>query len=200
MISRVKPKRSFFSAAVKSVLACLTLCDLASAQLTGTIPQSPKQVVQAYRNMDEHGERLTASGWKKGNEFFLHPAPPPTVRVLGVMAAGEIIGEATINGDKAEVWTEFDFLGKVYPTGRFSRSLGGSPPVKGPLPSRQKYRLTLTGTQWKIDDFEANAKVTAAVAIHYLERLRDTTDQDDVKKNAERSIAELMAFQNERAK
>jgi len=42
--------------------------------------------------------------------------------------------------------------------------------------------------------------VTAALAIHYLERLRDTTDKDDVKKNAGRSIAELMALQNKGAK
>ena len=45
---------------------------------------------------------------------------------------GEVIGQATVNGDKAEVWTEFDLLGKVYPTSRFSRSLGGSPPVEAP--------------------------------------------------------------------
>jgi hypothetical protein len=149
--------------------------------------------------MDANGERLTASGWKKGNAFFLHPAPPPSDRVLGVMAAGEIIGEATVNGDKAEVWTEFDFLGKIYPTGRFSRSLGGSPPVEGPLPSASKYRLALTEKEWKIEDFQPNSMVTVAVAIHYLERLRDTTDKDDVKKNVGRSLAELMALQNKGA-
>ena len=67
----------------------------------------------------------------EGNAFFLHPTLPPRERVLGVMT-GEVIGQATVNGDKAGVWTEFDFLGKVYPTGRFSRSLGGSPPVEAP--------------------------------------------------------------------
>lgn len=185
---------------MKAALIYFSFCAIVSAQIARSVPLSPKQVVQAYRNMDANGERLTASGWKKGNVFFLHPGSPPSDRVLGVMAAGEIIGSATVDGNKAEVWTEFDFLGKVYPTGRFSRSLGGSPQVMGPLPSQREYRLTHTGTQWKIDDFEPNSMVTVAIAVHYLERLRDTTDKNDVKKNAERSIAELTALQSKSAK
>jgi hypothetical protein len=41
--------------------------------------------------------------------------------------------------------------------------------------------------------------VTVEVATHYFERLRDTIDKDDVKKNVERSLAELMALQNKGA-
>jgi hypothetical protein len=164
--------------------------------------------------MDANSERLTTSGWKKCNVFFLHPGLPPRDRVIGVMA-GEIVGEATVKGDKAEVWTEFDFLGKIYPTGRFSRSLGGSPPLKSPVPSSSKYRLILVdqhsnsgageaagggASRWKIEDFASDSMVTIDVAIRYLERLRDKSDNDDVKKNAERSIAELTALQNKNAK
>ena len=214
MISRVKTKCSLRSATLKAIFACLTLCALASAQLSGTTPQSPKRVVATYRRVDANGERLTTSGWKKCNVFFLHPGFPPRDRVIGVMA-GEIVGEATVKGDKAEVWTEFDFLGKVYPTGRFSRSLDGSPPVKGPVPSSSKYRLILVdqhsnsgageaagggASRWKIEDFASDSMVKVNVAIRYLERLRDKSDNDDVKKNAERSIAELMALQNKNAK
>ena len=171
--------------------------------------QSPKQVVETYRRMDANGERLTTSGWEKCNAFFLHPGLPPRERVIGVMAA-EIIGEATVNGDKAEVWTEFDFLGKVYPTGRLSRALGGSPPVRGPVPSSSKYRLVLADqhsnsgpkeeagegvSRWKIEDFAPNSMVTVDVAIRYLERLRDKSDSQSVKKNADQSIRELTALQ-----
>jgi hypothetical protein len=179
--------------------------------MTGTSPQSPKDVVKAYRSMDANGERLTTDGWKKGNAFFLHPGPPPHDRVLGVMT-GEIVGEPTVKGDKADVWTEFDFVGKVYPNGRFSRSVGGSPPLKGPVASGRKYSLVLSdqhpklGTghetaqgapEWKIEDFEPNPMVTMDVAIRYLERLRDRTGSDDVKKNADRSISELTALRRE---
>jgi hypothetical protein len=133
---------------------------------------------------------------KRGTRFFSTLPPHQASESWPLWRGGEIIGEATVNGDRAEVWTEFDLLGKVYPTGRFSRSLGGSPPVKGPLPSAAKYRLTLSGAQWKIDDFQADSMVTVAVAIQYLERLRDRTDRDDVKKNVGRSIAELTALRN----
>jgi hypothetical protein len=161
--------------------------------------------------MDANGERLTANGWKKGNAFFLNPGPQPHDRILGVMT-GEIVGEPTVKGDKAEVWTEFDFVGKVYPNGRFSRSVGGSPPLKGPVPSGRKYGLVLSdqhpklvpgheaeqgASEWKIEDFEPNSMVTVDVAIRYLEQLRDKTDRDNVKKNADRSISELTALQRE---
>ena len=214
MISRAKAKDSFDSATVKAILVCLTLCALASAQITDTAPQSPKEVVQAYRRMDANGERLTTSGWNKCSIFFLHPGLPPRDRVVGVMA-GEIIGRATVNGDKAEVWTEFDFLGKVYPTGRFSRALGGSPPVRGPVPSSSRYRLILVDqhsnsdakeeagegvSRWKIEDFASDSMVTVDVAIRYLERLRDKSENNDVKKNVGRSIAELMALRSDGAK
>lgn len=122
---------------------------------------------------------------------------------------GEIIGEATVKGDKAEVWTDFNFIGKIYPTGKFSRSLGGSPPVKGPLSSTRKYTLTLTGQhfgataqqnkgpQWKIDEFEPNSMVTVDVAIHYLEQLRNKSNSQSFKKNAEQAIRELSALRKE---
>lgn len=154
--------------------------------------------------MDANGERRTTTGWKKGNTFFLNPGPPPHDRVLGVMT-GEIVGEAKVTGTRAEVWTDFDFLGKIYPTGRFSRSVGGSPPLKGPVPSERKYSLVLTGSQaiaggaseWRIEDFELNSMVTMDVAVRYLERLRDETRRDEIRKNAERSIAQLRALRHQ---
>ncbi len=129
---------------------------------------------------------------------------------MGVMR-GEFIGEAKTTGDRAEVWTEFDFVGKVYPTGRFSRLLGGSPPIKGPAASGRKYSLVLTDqhshpgakpttggiSEWKIEDFEPNSMVTMDVAIRYLERLRDETRRDDIKKNTGRSIAQLRALRHQ---
>jgi hypothetical protein len=184
-------------ATVTTLVVCLTFCTLASTQSTAAPPRSPKEVVEAYRKMDANGGRLTTAGWKKGNTFFLNPGPPPHDRVLGVMT-GEVVGEAKVTGIRAEVWTDFDFLGKVYPTGRFSRSLGGSPPVKAPLPSGSKYSLILvdqhsgpSSQAWKIEDFSFNSLVTIDAAIRYLERLRDETRRDDIKRNAERSIAQL---------
>ena len=189
------------------LIFCVVFRPPTIGQSTQAPIQSPKQVVEAYRRMDANGERLTMSGWKKASVFFLHPGPAPREKVLGVMA-GETIGEATVNGEKAEVWTEFDFLGKVYSDGRFSRSLGGSPPTSGPLSSSRKYKLVLAaqsndprtedGPRWKIEDFEPNPTVTLDVAIHYLEGLRDKSDSQSVKENAEKSIAELRAFRNER--
>jgi hypothetical protein len=124
---------------------------------------------------------------------------------------GEVVGEAKVTGTRAEVWTDFDFVGKVDPTGRFSRSLDGSPPVRGPIASRRKYSLSLTnqhsrpGSQaitepapeWKIEEFEPNSMVTVDIAIHYLERLRDESSRDDIKKNAEQSISQLRALQHQ---
>ncbi len=176
------------SATVTTLVVCLVFCTPASSQSTAAPLQSPKQVVEAYRRMDANGERLTTTGWKKGNTFFLNPGPRPHDRVLGVMT-GEFVGEAKVTGARAEVWTEFDFLGKVYPTGQFSQSLGGSPPANGPLPSRSRYGLLLvdqhsdSGSQaWKIEDFSSNSLVTIDAAICYLERLRHETSRDDIKR------------------
>jgi hypothetical protein len=205
IISHVKKECGFFGATVTGFLVCFLSCIFASAQATAIASQSPREVVLAYRRMDADGMRLTPSGWNKGNSFFLHPAPPPHDRVLGVIATGENIGEATVNGDRAEVWTEFDFIGNVYPDGRFSRSIEASPPVRGPVSSRRKYVLVHAGaargaSEWKIEDFEPNPMVSVHVAIQYLERLRDATDKDDIRKNANRSISELSALQNRGAK
>lgn len=192
------------SASMTILAVCLGFCIPVFTQSTAASPQSPKQVVEAYRRMDANGERLTTAGWKKGNTFFLNPGPPSRDRGLGVMT-GEVVGEAKVSGTRAEVWTDFDYLGKVCPTGRFSRSLGGSPPVKGPIPSRRRYSLVLIGSQataegsseWRIEDFEPNSMVTMDVAIRYLQRLRHETRRDDIRKNAERSIAQLRALRHE---
>jgi|HubBroStandDraft_1064217.scaffolds.fasta_scaffold09893_4 hypothetical protein len=203
------PSPCVLSPVAKTLVVILIFCTLACTQSAMPV-QSPKEVVEAYRRMDANGERLRADGWKKGNAFFLNPGSPPRARVVGVMT-GEVVGQAKVDGINAEVWTEFDFVGKVDPTGRFSRP-GGSPTLKGPIASRRKYSLVLTAqhvypdakgqttsgaSEWKIKDFEPNSMVTVEVAIRYLERLRDKTSRDEIKRNAERSIKELNAFRNQ---
>jgi hypothetical protein len=62
---------------------------LISAQ-TPTLPKSPREVLEAYRKMDEEGGRLTASGWDKAAKFFVKPSPAPRYHVLEVIGGERI--------------------------------------------------------------------------------------------------------------
>jgi hypothetical protein len=60
-----------------------------------------------------------------------------------------------------------------------------------------KGKVAIVDSEWKIKDFEPDSMVTVDAAIRYLQGLRNKTDRDDVKKNAERAIAELTTLRNE---
>src|SRR5271168_1316404 len=58
---------------------------LAFAQTPASPPKSPNDVVAEFFRFEAGGGRLTADGWDKANEFFVHPVPISQTRTILVV-------------------------------------------------------------------------------------------------------------------
>lgn len=179
---------------------------------------SAKEVVELFRRMDSHGERLTNEGWLKVAALFVRPGRPPREPVLRVVT-GEIVGQEVVAGNRAEVWTEGTEWGTIDSLARFSRVIGHpasirgvdapKEPMEGPIRVRHQYKLVLTdhywelsgvgvspteaygSTAWRIESFDPERRVTMEAAIRYLKTLSHRSNDPAVRKNAGRSIAAI---------
>jgi hypothetical protein len=181
---------------------------------------SPKKVLEAYRQMDSEGQRLSKGGWYDAAKFFVHPDRPPDDMTLAVME-GERVDDASISGNRARVQVPCSAVGQIDSYGRFTsvvapylrdKSLAKqftSPVVRGPAVFFRMYDLVLTDLHWefgpgekeirevkgppawRIETFESEPWVTSEVAIRYLKKLRDESNSDTIKTNADKSIAIL---------
>ena len=185
------------------------------AQTSSGRERSAKQVVELFRKMDSHGERLTTEGWLKVAALFVRPDPLPRERTFTVVT-GEIVGQEVITGNHAEVWTECTEWGTIDPMARFSRVIGSAAPIngpgepmEGPMMMRQPYKLVFTDSYWeltrdggslkevkgnaawRIESFDPGRHVAMETAIRYLTTLSNKSSDPVTRKNAARSIAAL---------
>jgi hypothetical protein len=136
-----------------------------SAQ-TSTLPKSPREVLEAYRKIDEEGGRLTASGWAKAAKFFVKPERPPRHYVLEVIG-GERIEDGfplATGATRVRIDVAVDARGQIDSSGRFTSVLDPSlidpsgrpltgpihPRLRGPLPIAEIYYLVLTNSYWEV--------------------------------------------------
>lgn len=128
--------------------------------------KSPKEVLQAYREMDSAGERLTAAGWYQASHFFIKPVQPPKQYVLAVTESERVTDpDPWFKGgtDKVEIAVACSQLGQIDSLGRFMftvtpsliDSLGNlvkwpvRPKSYGPAPVFRLYDLVFTDTYWE---------------------------------------------------
>lgn len=135
-----------------------------SAQ-TPTLPESPREVLEAYRKIDGGGGRLTASGWDNAAKFFIKPGRAPRHYVLMVIGGERIEKGSPLPKGATRVRTDVyvDARGQIDSSGRFTSVLDPSlidpsgrpltepahPRLRGPLPIAQVYYLVLTDTFWQ---------------------------------------------------
>lgn len=133
---------------------------------TSVLPRSPRDVLEAYRKMDEGGGRLTADGWYRASRFFVKPGWAPHHYVLLVIG-GERVEQGSSRpegaSNRVRIDVEVDARGQIDSFGRFTSVLDpslidptGHPVMqsiharlRGPLPIAQVYYLVQTDTYWE---------------------------------------------------
>jgi hypothetical protein len=200
--------RRGLSAPVRAaIFAALALCSFAqsSAERGG----SPKEVVEMFLKADANGERLTIEGQRRAATFFARPSSVSRSQTLTVGTC-ETPGQPVVTGNRAEVWTEGDLWGKIDPTARFSPSSPGPDGRSaGPIFLRCQFILVFSDTYWelapdglslkqtkgkaawRIQSADLGPYLSLATAVRYLTGLRDKSGDTAIRKNAEKSLAEL---------
>jgi hypothetical protein len=131
---------------------------------TSAPPRPPRDVLEAYRKMDEQGGRLTAAGWYRASKFFVKPSRTPRRYVLEVIAGERIWDRPSPQGsNRVRIDADCDALGQIDSSGRFTSVLDpvlidptGRPVTRpiharlyGPVPIAQIYYLVRTDTHWE---------------------------------------------------
>ena len=99
-------------------------------------PESPSQVVEAYRRIDSGGGRLTPDGWRRASSFLLTSVPPPERVGVAVMRGERVDRHPVINGNRAQVWVVCSAIGRIDAFGRFTFEV--SSPVNRPAGGAQR--------------------------------------------------------------
>ena len=130
-------------------------------------PRSPREVLQAYREMDSVGGRLTPKGWYRGTAYFVKPARPPSGLVMAVMKGERVYPGPSpwYKGGNNRVKIEVDYLamGQIDSLGRFTSMVApelidhtgrplkqpATPLLHGQARVLRPYLLVLTDAHWE---------------------------------------------------
>lgn len=150
---------------------------------------SPRAVVQDFWRTEIGGGRLTEDGWNRAGMFFLHPTSRPVNQPVLVILSGNRVDEVDKDSTHSEVYVGCSELGQLSSNLKFTPSPGGT----APLEMVCKYDLVLTGAhpEWKIANAPAGLRISVDTAIRYAAKMRDTSSDDAIKKNAGATITAL---------
>ena len=154
----------------------------------GSPQKTAAAVVTDFRRMDAEGMQLTSDGWQAIAALFIRPGSAPLEKIAVLSKEG--LSYASIADDNtAGVRAMSTYFGWVdVKSGRFEEEPTG-------VKSIHDFSLVLTNPDsspaWKIEGPMSAPSVTVATAIRYVTRLRATTADAGVRKNAERTLAIL---------
>lgn len=206
-------KRQLLSA-VTIALACALAV---SGQTHDMSPptRSPREVVELLWAMATRGDLLTSDGWSRASAFFTVPQPHPTNKPILVVSNYYGINLDNRNGDRAEIQVEYVDCGQI------DSELRYSPPRKTQASKTSfGYRLVSVPTYvmvygsdgktlvekrptgsavWQIEGSQADGPpparwTTVNTAIRYVLEVQNKTTDSVVKKNADETLAKLMAL------
>ena len=191
----------------KFLIAGLVLSGLLVCSVNGQKTDStPKETVEQLWSAATRGDLLTTTGWARASRLFAKPTASPGNGVILVVSNIYGVNWVSVEGKSAKVQVEYDKLGHLDSRLRFTRE----PPTKAyetdleyHLTSSPKYSATLPdGTPnlpetvaWRIEGSPLWPPwTTVNTAIRYvLEQKAKTTDAA-VRKNADETIAALLAL------
>lgn len=188
-----------------TILAVFSVLTPIKAQIRSNGKPTEKVVIR-YEKLVASGAFLTPAGWKRAAKLY-EQAPPFSPRdEISLMGTGGSVGEYWVRGDKAEVQTKWtDYFGTIDSALRYEplktdthltmafyvfhllytnkhRDLG---------PNGETIREVIGPTEWKIEEPLMARWTTIPQALEYVTRMRESTDDPLIRKNADRTIAIL---------
>jgi hypothetical protein len=172
--------------------------------------KSPKEVVEAFWKLETEGGRLTPEGWHNAGSFFVRPSPPPQKKTIAVISGKYkySVDERWVKGNQAEIANGYVDLGRI------DSDLHYSPPDSRFYDNKTAvlYHLVLTDRHWeigpdgiterevsgplawRIEKPEPILWITVDTAIRFVKGVGEKTTDPIIKKNAEQTLAKLMAL------
>jgi hypothetical protein len=181
--------------AFASLTALLPFTFRASAR---PVQQPPIDVVSQFVAMETNGSGLTLDGQKQLDAFLVRPTSWRGDKIHVVKDF--VVSNSVYSEGKAELYVEYNALGELDSSLRFTSSVPGGTKV------RQGYKIILDNKyivpngsgkemigpgRWKIEDSSSEQWITVDVAIRYVTELRDKTTDPAIKKNGDLTIAKL---------
>jgi hypothetical protein len=194
-------------------LRSLSAGSSAILQRTSAPMESPSQVFQRFFKLESAGKGLTPDGWPELADFFVE-TPKPKWHKIHIIDVVDV-GEALIEGDTAFIGVSANSLGDLDSSLRLSGSPSCKPsPVSACYGDTGGFGYTFllsekpwdgTGKEftgplaWRIYHFDPEEpeepRITVDTAIRYVMKMKNKTNDSVVKKNADRTLAELMKLQ-----
>lgn len=172
---------------------------LSLAQLPPTPQIPPTQVVERFCQLDAEGKQLTPDGWREMMGLLAYPNPRRQQRIFVVKAFA--VSEPVISGSNADVYVDYIKIGEINPVWEH---FSPSPALK----ERVTFHLILTDQRpgmgrpgprgpastsigWRIEGPPPEPHLTVEGAIWYMINVRNTVQNEIIKKNADMTITAL---------
>jgi hypothetical protein len=174
--------------------------------------RSPKEVITLLWMMGTQGELLTQKGWNEASEsFFTKPAPPSGNKIIFIRSNGWPLPWGKTIGNTAEIDIGYGDAGQIDSSLRYT-----PPKPTRAIKTGVFYRLVYVRTHWTQRSFHKNGKMeekemigpmewqidgspeqpwtTVNTAIRYVLEVRDKTNNPVIRRNADRTITELLKW------
>jgi hypothetical protein len=165
----------------------------------------PREVVEQLWGMATQGELLTKDGWGRASRLYANPIPWPGNKVIRVVSNHWWPEQRLINGKTAEIMVQYggeagriDSALRYTPSG--DRSVGmifalDFIPTYSPTYGQdgKVIKETPMGDEWRFEvPSQSIPWTTVNTAIRYVLEMRDKTSDPAVKRNADKTLGELM--------
>lgn len=195
----------------------LTLVVSATAQERNTLnindlEATPKETVEQLWNLATRGELLTIRGWTRASQFFTKPVAAPGNRAILIMSNNYGVVGVSVEGQSAKVQMAYCKLGQLDSQLRFTPA----PPTDA-YETAEEYHLVASHRhiimfapdgKTKLEDKEIPESIiwqiegsqqwppwtTVNTAIRYVLEQKAKTTDPTVKKNADRTLEEMLAL------
>jgi hypothetical protein len=170
---------------------------------SSAMEKPPREVLQTFCESDAQGKRLTPEGRKELAELFTQPDSASLGHII--IVRDFVVSPPALTQSRAEFYVEYIYLAQLDPmTLRLSRVPGQpSTPVKvrdgfnlvlkaNSTGSAQSARTTESG--WLILGAPPTPHITPATAIRYVTELRDRTQDELIRKNANETVRSLRRY------
>jgi len=183
------------------VLAFFVSCSAALFAQVLQYKRPTEQLIKRYERMVAEGALLSPDGWTRVSKLFDEPRPYPANSEIQIISTPGLIGEAKLDGDRAQVETKWgDYYGTIDSNLRFKSVGYGGNVMMGErfslvfIHHSQSHKEGMAGSdsgEWKIEKAPFVRTATIAAAIKYVEKMRDQSKDLVTRKNADRTIAAL---------